>query len=139
MLGQDTKDAMLIDFGHAEILFPTFAIDDNYGTPGYCAPEIQMGAWGILKSDLFSLGVVLLHLLVPHLFQEQSCRLLEEWRCGRPVKVQAIAIVRQKRGKKTSGGTFRELKELCHLSLWMTHSKPSQRVYPHLWLAKQQL
>jgi serine/threonine protein kinase len=148
VLGQDTKDAMLIDFGHAEILFPTFTIDDHYGTPGYCAPEIQMGAWGTLKSDLFSLGVVLLHLLVPHFFQEeQSDNLLEEWRSrsGRPVselrialRLQAIAIMRQKRGKTISGGSFRELKVLCRLSLWMTHSEPSQRVYPHLWLAEQQ-
>src|SRR3982751_4758382 len=61
----------LIDFGHARILIEDFNSiledDDGCGTKGYIAPETKYEGIISFKSDIYSSGIFLLYMLVPHL------------------------------------------------------------------------
>jgi len=72
MLDAATLDVRLIDFGHAELMYPGFEFLYQCGTVGYQAPEVEIGNSGGPKCDIYSAGVVLLHLLVPFLFSNES-------------------------------------------------------------------
>ena len=137
VLDPKSGEGLLIDFGHAEMVCPTFEICHNYGTPGYFAPEIKMGARGFLESDLFSLGVVLLHLLIPHLFSpSQAMNLLDDWHSGssvsklrRYVQKRAQEVVTD-RGEAQPTGDLKDLQNLCVAALEMTQQDPIKRPYP---------
>ena len=55
---------VLMDFGAGEVRSdPTRAVDGIIGTPVYAAPEIFSGAPATIASDVYSVGVVLYHLV----------------------------------------------------------------------------
>jgi serine/threonine protein kinase len=60
----DTWDILLIDFGFARKANQT-KLSETLGTAAYCAPEIMDKFVCSKKSDIFSLGMVLLYLLFP--------------------------------------------------------------------------
>ncbi len=59
----------ILDFGLAQLALPNAELSDDavlVGTPNYIAPERIRGQPGDLRSDLFSLGVVLYEMLSGH-------------------------------------------------------------------------
>jgi len=107
MLDPVTGTVQLIDFGHAEVMYPGFTFIYNCGTTGYRAPEAQIGQPGGAHCDIYSAGVVLLHLLIPFIFSNAGDaslpskvdEFLWEWRenQGRETLVQLV----RKKAKET--------------------------------------
>jgi serine/threonine protein kinase len=139
MLDAQTKDVRLIDFGHSELVHPEFVLNYTCGTKGYRAPEAKPGRRCLPQSDLYSAGVILLHLLVPHLFprsvlnpsEEASVTsILESWKLNSERKpLLGIARTNAKAKAKTSGQGDPVLGRLCAVALCQTHHDPHQRTY----------
>ena len=61
------KEVYIIDFGHAELLFPGIVHQFKAGIRGYRAPEVGEFNSIFPQSDLYSLDVLLINLLIPTL------------------------------------------------------------------------
>ena len=74
MIDPQDDQVKLIDFGHARMILTGWndklSNDEYCGSRGFRAPEIKESGILSTKADIFSSGVVFLHLLVPHLFLE---------------------------------------------------------------------
>ena len=119
-------EATLIDFGHAMMLTPIFKPWAECGTLAYCAPEIVENRWTSVKSDLYSLGVVLLHLLIPHILPSRLS-LLEHWNTTDRPDVVDTAL---NSARKTAGNSPKDLlRGLCQWAVLLTDQNPAKRPY----------
>ena len=72
-------ETFIVNFDFAELMYPGITHRCT-GTKGFIAKEVRLGAPIILQSDLYSLGVVLIHFLFPflHPYWEWFNKSLEE-------------------------------------------------------------
>ncbi len=66
ILIDEERNAYLADFGIAQIVSQSQAVDDefsNMGSPAYAAPEVMLGRHITTQSDIYSLGVVVFEML----------------------------------------------------------------------------
>jgi len=136
MLDPATMEVRLIDFGHAELMYPGFVFEYDCGTVGYRAPEVQAGEAVNVKCDVYSAGVVLLHLLIPFLFSNETGEAegqseveihLSDWRDNR-IRERMVQIVRR-RAKQVleCGSTNALLQELCTAAVNQTRYDTQKR------------
>src|SRR5690606_17395236 len=127
MLDPQAKDVRLIDFGHAELIHPEFILNYTCGTKGYRAPEAKPGNRCLPQSDIYSAGVVLLHLLIPHLFphtvsnpseEASAASVLNSWKLNSERK-SLLGMVRDRAKAEASGKG--QLGWLCSTALCQTH------------------
>ena len=64
-VSEETDEVTLkfIDFGFAQVMYQEEYADEMFGTLAYCSPEILLGLQHNLKTDVWSLGVVIYELL----------------------------------------------------------------------------
>ena len=128
LLDPEDGRAVLSDFGHSLQAGPLSRIPFDNGTPGFTAPESTEGARCFPQSDLYSLGVVLLHLLLPRLFQSEGiCR---KW-CRMIDIFDSMSLARAAAEKKAREAPKEsELGQLCRLAVNLTNSVWCRRRYP---------
>ena len=140
------KEAYIIDFGHAELLYPDAKHQFRVGTRAFRAPELDEGYLILPHSDLYSLGVFLFNLLIPHLLPlifthnnntatvgQEIEDTLNLW--SSELSKNDVANFRSKIATLFSSSSSSHLDplllKLCNITLNLTNTEPYSRDYLH--------
>lgn len=108
---------------------PNYTLRYNCGTKGFRAPEAKYANPCDQRVDLYSLGIVLCHLLIPHLFADKDVISENLVQFSKFTKYAVPKIRKQLRSLCKYDG---DLARLSQTALRLSSSNPNNRYYPHL-------